>query len=213
MKTAIIIPAYNEEKTIRKVVQESSLYGNVIVINDGSNDNTLSILQKLDCKIITNKRNLGYDLSLNKGFLYCINQNYDYILTIDADDQHKSSDLERLIIYLNSNFKVVIGSRLKYQRFSEYIFSFFSSIFFNVKDPLCGLKGYNAKAAKDIIKKLDSDSCGTELAMRLIQNKQNYISIDIEINDRADSSRFGGILANIKIIQGILKLIKIKIGL
>lgn len=213
MKIAIVIPAFNEENTIQKVVIESSDYGDVIVIDDGSSDSTPSILKKLGCTVITNKKNLGYDLSLKIGFLYCINQNYDYILTIDADNQHKSADLGKFIKYLNLNYDVVVGSRLKYQRFSEYIFSFFSSIFWNLNDPLCGLKGYNVKDAKNIIKNLGTDSCGTELAIRLIHKNQNFISLNIEINERKDSSRFGGsIFANLKIIISILKLIKIRLG-
>ena len=62
---AIIIPAYNEASTIENILREVIKYGTVILINDGSTDNTLELAKKYDIKIINNEKNFGYDKSLN----------------------------------------------------------------------------------------------------------------------------------------------------
>ena len=67
-KIVIIIPALNEEKTISKIVKECRKYGKVIVVNDGSKDNTAFLAREAGAFVINNSKNLGYEKSLNRGF-------------------------------------------------------------------------------------------------------------------------------------------------
>ena len=67
---AIIIPAYNEASTIDIILKKVIKYGTIILINDGSTDNTLELAKKHDIIIINNEQNFGYDKSLNIGFNY-----------------------------------------------------------------------------------------------------------------------------------------------
>ena len=87
-KLALVIPVFNEEKTIKKVALSWSkvLAQNefdIILINDGSTDNTQKILLDLDNKInnlvLINKKNEGHGLTVLKGYQYAVDKNYTYI--------------------------------------------------------------------------------------------------------------------------------------
>ena len=79
MKISILIPCYNEEKTIEGVIHKSLKYGFPVVINDGSSDNTFILAKKAGAKVINHKFNKGYDEALNSGFEYLIKNNYKYL--------------------------------------------------------------------------------------------------------------------------------------
>ena len=68
-KVGIIIPAYNEEDTILDVIKKCQKYGKVIIIDDGSDDNTINLLRDQKVVLIKHIKNLGYDEALNSGFL------------------------------------------------------------------------------------------------------------------------------------------------
>jgi glycosyltransferase involved in cell wall biosynthesis len=96
MKICIIIPVYNSENLIESVIKDC-LKTNypVFVVNDGSTDNTYSVIQQFDnqINIISYHKNRGKGYALKTGFLEAIKQNYDYAITIDADGQHRPSDV------------------------------------------------------------------------------------------------------------------------
>lgn len=120
MKLSIIIPVYNEEKTIRKVinkVKKTKLNGikkEIIVVNDGSNDNTQSEIQKLemnDFKVVEHKKNLGKGMAIKTGLQQATG---DYILIQDADLEYNPEDIERLMRPIQfKRASIVYGTRLK----------------------------------------------------------------------------------------------------
>ena len=113
---SIIIPAYNEQKTIKSVLDSinnniGSRIGELIVVNDCSSDETREILENLNIPnliIINNSRNKGYGGSLKAGIKKA---NKDYILMLDADGQHEIKHLEQLLISDYENCDAIIGSR------------------------------------------------------------------------------------------------------
>ena len=70
---AIIIPAYNEASTIENIIHNVNKFGTIVLINDGSTDDTLALAKKHNIIIINNEKNFGYDESLNIGFNYSKN--------------------------------------------------------------------------------------------------------------------------------------------
>ena len=78
MKTAIIIPAFNEEKTITKVINSVKKFGTPIVICDGSNDATYLKANKSGVYVIKHKKNLGYDQSIKTGINFVLKKKFDY---------------------------------------------------------------------------------------------------------------------------------------
>ncbi len=96
LKCCILIPTYNNEKTLASVLQDLSLYTtNLVVVNDGSTDDTQNILQKFpDLEILHFPENCGKGEALKQGFIVAENLGYDYAITIDSDGQHYPDDLD-----------------------------------------------------------------------------------------------------------------------
>src|SRR5512135_2082174 len=115
MKYLVIIPAYNEEKTVAAVICETRNNfpsSDILVVNDGSDDNTRSAAAAEGVRVISHPFNLGYGATLQTGFRFAVKKGYDYVVTMDADGQHVSSSARSLIdVMTESGADVVIGSR------------------------------------------------------------------------------------------------------
>ena len=114
-KTLIIIPAYNEEDSIEKVansVYEQNIDNcDVIVINDGSKDNTYEKAKKTKAIVIDSPNNLGIGGAVQTGYLYAKENNYDIAIQLDGDGQHDPKYINELIKEIKLGNDLVIGSR------------------------------------------------------------------------------------------------------
>lgn len=147
---SIVIPAYNEAKTIESVIKDVYAYFNfksldisIVVVDDGSADGTAAILNRLkrdipDLEIKTHPQNLGYNISLTDGIFYCSEKKeVDVIVTFDADAQHFVKDIERVMMPIeNGEADYVIGVRNALPRLFENLVA----RIVNVKDATCGLR-------------------------------------------------------------------------
>ena len=160
----IIIPAYNEEKNIKKVLEEIKKeinYADILVINDSSTDQTMKIVKKKKIKCITNIYNLKYALSIQVGIKYAYYNDYDYVIQMDADGQHIAKEALKLYQEMKkSNCDIVIGSRYikdygykspLFRRIGTKMFELLIRLFCKqtIKDPLSGFQCLN----KSVIKK------------------------------------------------------------
>ena len=212
-KLSIIIPAYNEEKTLKSVVLKCLRLGNVIVINDCSSDKSFEILNKINSKnlkILNNRYKLGYDGSLNKGINFSLKKKYNFLITYDADDQFYYKDIIKFTKYLKKNYQIVIGIRPYKQRFIENIFAYILDKKYRIKDPFCGLKGYNSNILSFNKKIFTYNSIGTEILINNLNNIKNIKQLKIKIKPRLDKPRFGNILTgNYKLLLAIINGFKI----
>ena len=97
---AVLIPAYNNEKTIGDVVESVLAYtNNVIAINDGSTDNTPIILSAFGERItyISYPKNKGKGYALKQGFDVATKKGYSYVISMDADGQHLAEDIQTFV--------------------------------------------------------------------------------------------------------------------
>lgn len=115
VKILIIIPAYNEQANIKKVLDDISKYApemDYLVVNDCSKDHTLEILQHSHSKYIDLPINLGIGGGVQTGYLYAYKYNYDIAVQLDGDGQHNAEYLNALISpIINAEANIVIGSR------------------------------------------------------------------------------------------------------
>lgn len=113
MTLSLVLPCYNEEENIEATVRDAfrlfgEIEGEVIVVDDGSQDSTREILQTLPVRIIGHARNLGYGAAVRSG---CDNARGDLIVFMDSDGQFHARDILRLLRYVEE-FPFVAGERI-----------------------------------------------------------------------------------------------------
>lgn len=201
----IIIPAYNETKTIAKVIKQASAFGTVIIVNDNSSDNTQTKAESTGAIVVTHLHNLGYDEALNSGFKKANELNCDFMISLDADGQHDPKLIQLFIDSWKDGFDLVLGTRDQLPRIAEKIFALYAKYRFNISDPCCGLKGYSSKLYQQRKYFNSYNSIGTELAFFGVKNNYRHKEITFEVKNRLDEPRFGSsIKANGKILRAML---------
>ena len=115
MKYLVVLPAYNEETSIRAVlheVRDDIPFADTLVVNDGSDDMTALTAAEEGAMVISHPFNLGYGAALQTGFRFAVRRAYDHVITMDADGQHVPSSARNLIAAMDqSQADVIIGSR------------------------------------------------------------------------------------------------------
>jgi glycosyltransferase involved in cell wall biosynthesis len=112
IKAIVIIPAYNESRSIEKVVQACMLYLPVLVVDDGSKDDTACLAEHQGATVIRQVPNQGKGAALRKGFQYCLENEYDAAITLDADGQHDPSEIPLFVEeYQQHPQGLIIGRR------------------------------------------------------------------------------------------------------
>jgi glycosyltransferase involved in cell wall biosynthesis len=156
-----IIPAYNESQNIAEIVSETAKYvSSIIVVDDGSQDNTSELAASTNAKVIRNRLNAGKGAALKRGLIECLKYNPDIVVTLDADGQHNPADIPKLLEpIINEEADMVIGSRygksivnLEVPRYRKFGLSFIdfmnkSLVRSPVKDTQSGFRVY----AKDVL--------------------------------------------------------------
>jgi glycosyltransferase involved in cell wall biosynthesis len=161
MKILVIVPAYNEEENVGRVIsdlKENFSEGEVLVIDDGSYDRTAEIAKSAGVKVLCHPFNLGIGGAVQTGYRYGVLYNYDVAIQFDGDGQHFASEIKKILSpILNNEADVVIGSRFlvpeNYRApfFRRLGIAFFSSLLkltvgVNVKDPTSGFRAINKRA-------------------------------------------------------------------
>ena len=199
---AIIIPAWNEERTIADVVSNVSQYGIAIVVNDCSTDATAEKAQLAGADLVNHKTNKGYDGALNSGFSRAAALGCRYAITFDADGQHDFRLLPTYIDRLENNHDMVLGVRPKPARIVEHLFAWYTRIRFGIRDPFCGMKGYRLTLYAERGHFDSHASVGTELALWAARRGKKFTQVDVPISQRQDVARFGRkFSANMKLLK------------
>ncbi len=114
-RVAVVIPALNEERAIRRVVSEAlAICSRLILIDDGSSDQTLARVADLPIERIHHPRPLGKGHSLREGFRRARELGFDAVLSMDGDGQHLAADIPRLLAAARAHPEhIVIGARIR----------------------------------------------------------------------------------------------------
>ena len=158
----VIVPAYNESEVIERTLQELTNYArHILVVDDGSTDDTFLKARKFGIELIRHSVNLGYGSALKTGFIYGLRKtSFPYFITFDADGQHNPKYLEDLLKPLQNNqADYVIGSRYLQprnisiafaRRAGSWFFASLTSLLIKKKitDPTSGLVALNRSVAK-----------------------------------------------------------------
>ena len=98
-KIIILVPSFNDLESLKKIILKIKKKNDVLVLDDCSTDQTLNWLKKKKINFIRNKRNLGYTKNILNGMKFTLTNlpSYNYILTMDADGEHKISNIKKII--------------------------------------------------------------------------------------------------------------------
>ena len=195
IRKLIIIPAFSEELTIRNVIQNAKIYGDVLVINDASLDSTENEAINAGALILNNESNIGYDKSIMLGLIYAIENRYDFVVSIDADNEFKSKNIKNIFEYLEEDNDLIIGSRPS-KNISRYVEKKVINLCnkkYGVEDIFCGMKGYRVRALEDIgfkntINKIDF--IGIYPSLELLKIGKSFINHSVQMNELRNNSRF-----------------------
>jgi glycosyltransferase involved in cell wall biosynthesis len=218
MKTAIVVPVYNEEERISGVlkrIKKSSADANVIVVDDGSSDNSRKIVTNnfKDVLLLEHNINLGKGAALKTGCEAAIKLGADIIVLIDADGQHSPEVIPEMAKRLEKeNLDIVFGSRkidIKKMPAMLYfgnivltaIINYFSKVY--VKDTQSGLKAFKASVYKKLLWSASDYSVETEMIVNTGKNNLKYgeVFIDTIYNGKYRATPFDGF----KILFNLLK--------
>lgn len=221
MNIFIIIPAYNEEKTIANVVNETKKFGRVVVVDDGSNDLTRDLAKDAGAEVLSHIINRGQGAAIKAGTEYVLNNDVDIIVHFDADGQHSASDIEKIITpILLGQSDVVLGSRfLKNESelkneipFVRFILLKAAIVFtrvisgIKVTDAHNGFRALSKTAAQKIKITQDGMAHASEILDEIIKNNLRYKEIPVQIKYTDYSKNKGqSSLNSINILKELLR--------
>lgn len=189
----VIIPALNEASRIGKVIYATRLQGfdNIIVVDDGSSDNTSKTAVNFGATVLYHQINLGPGAATQTGIEYALEQGADIIVTIDADHQHFPEDIPRLLDTLHKeSVDVVIGSRFLqdndipsvrrfYNRIGNWLTALITGIF--ISDSQSGMKAFRAGFARKIAFNFNGYEFCTEFIFFLRRFHASYREVPINV--------------------------------
>lgn len=161
MKCLVIIPAYNEQDNIVRVIE--NLKNNYpqydyVIINDGSADSTPEICKKRGYELIDLPVNLGLAGAFQTGLKYAYEKGYDYAIQFDADGQHRPEYIEPMLKKMQEGYDIVIGSRFVTRKKPKSLRMLGSNLIsfamrlttgHKIKDPTSGMRMFNKKMIEE----------------------------------------------------------------
>jgi glycosyltransferase involved in cell wall biosynthesis len=187
MKTAIIIPAYNEEKTILGVIKNAKKYGTVIVVDDCSHDATSKISKQAGAIVLRHEKNRGLGGALRTGFSYVIKNNFDVIVTIDADGQHRAEEIPKFLQKIDEGYDFVLGRRdLHRYPFLKKFGNFFLNMATNfisgtvLFDTESGFRAFTKNGLKKLYLRAERYEIAVEIIFEVGRNRLRCANVDIE---------------------------------
>jgi len=218
----VCIPAYNEEQTIGKIVQECLQYSDkVIVCDDGSSDDTSKIAKQNGAVVLSHKKNLGYGAAIITLFDQARNENADIMVTLDADGQHNPEQIPTLVSALTeNNVDVVIGSRFldkntnspSYRKTGIKIITTASNFGtnFKVSDSQSGFRVYS-KNAIDVIHPTEKGmAVSTEILLKASNKGLSVAEVPITVSYEGETSTHKPVPQGISVLMNTLKFISVK---
>ncbi|MBD3355004.1 glycosyltransferase [Candidatus Woesearchaeota archaeon] len=194
MKKFIVIPAYNEEKVIKRVISDlkEHNYENIIVVDDCSKDNTSKIALKQGAVVLNHIVNRGQGAAIKTGIDYSLKKDADIIITFDADGQHRAEDIESLIKPIKKGeADICLGSRFLDNRSNVPLYKkvvlkcgiYVIRAMYGIKltDVHNGLRAMNRKAAKKIEIKSNRMEHASEILEEIKKKKLRYKEIPVVI--------------------------------
>lgn len=197
--------AYNEEKNIKNTISslKNEGYKNIIVVDDGSKDNTYKIAKSQKITVLKHDINLGQGAALQTGMTYALLNGAQYLVHFDSDGQHDPKEIKDILNpIINKEVDVTLGSRfLKNNKekiptirkmklkIGILVIWFFYGVL--LSDSHNGFRGMSRSAAKKIVITTDRMEHASEIIDRIRKNRIKYKEIPVTIKYTKDSIKNG----------------------
>lgn len=219
MIRVVCIPAFNEEKTIGKVVVRALPYvDQVLVCDDGSGDMTAAIAEKLGAKVIRHEQNMGKGEAFRSLFSACRDMGADVMITLDGDDQHDPADIPKLIDPLAKGYAdIVIGSRFhadnkgipSYRKVGNRLLN--AVTISGVSDTQSGFRAYNRKAIEEL--RPSESGMGVDSEILMDASRQGLKVIEVPVSVKygiGKTSTHNPIYHTVDVLTSAIKLTSIR---
>ncbi len=222
MKSIVIIPAYNEEKSIVKTVQDICEHApefDYIIINDCSTDHTLDICRENQLHVLNLPINLGIGGAVQTGFLYAYTNGYDYAVQFDGDGQHDARYLQRMRDYMEEQkADMLIGSRFLekegfqstgMRRFGIRYFSVLIKLLTGVTitDPTSGMRMINRDIIALYSESYPKDYPEPESVVSIINRGKKVLEYPVEMRKRMEGT------SSISPLKSVYYMIKVTLAI
>ncbi|WP_114299010.1 glycosyltransferase family 2 protein [Anaerobacterium chartisolvens] len=198
MKVLIIIPAYNEEKSLPgllKGISQNCPQYDVLVVNDCSSDNTSAVCRACGVKVVDLPVNLGIGGAVQAGYRYALYNGYDAAVQVDGDGQHNPEYIGELVSQLEKGSNLCIGSRFIEKEGFQSTFSrrvgikYFCTLIKlitgrNMTDPTSGFRACDRKAIEYFSRDYPRDYPEPETLVSANRNKLIISEIPVIMNER-----------------------------
>lgn len=216
MKICVIIPAYNESYAIGCLISQIRQQGlEVLVIDDGSHDNTAEVARVSGAYVIKNSGNRGKGASLARGFDYALTQGFDAVITMDGDGQHLPSDIPNFIHRAAASKNgLFVGNRMVKIRnmplvrfltnkFMSWLISFVAHQ--DIPDTQCGFRLIKKDILKGIRLKTSKFEVESEMLLQVSRLGFHIESVPISTVYKGEKSKINPVTDTIRFIKFILK--------
>ena len=207
-KVLVIIPAYNEEDNIKRVVDnliENYPEYDYVVVNDGSRDRTRKICKENNYRLLDLPVNLGLAGGFQAGMKYAYRAGYDYAIQFDADGQHRPEYIKPILEKMQEGYDIVIGSRFveKKKPFSmRMVGSRMISLAIRittgkkVKDPTSGMRMFNRSTMKECAININYGPEPDTVSF-LMKNGAKVAEVQAEMDERIAGESYLNAIASI----------------
>lgn len=216
MKLCVLIPSYNESKTIGRIVKGLRILGlAVYVIDDGSADNTAQIAREEGAVVVTHVTNKGKGASLREGFGHILKEHFDAVLIMDADGQHDIKDVDSFVkMSERTNADMVIGNRMSdtntmpyirvcTNRFMSKLLSWMCGQY--VPDSQCGFRLIKRQVLERVKLESSKYEIESELIIKAARAGFRIESVPIKTVYQGENSRINPILDTLRFIRFMLR--------
>ena len=222
MKITVGIPAYNEEKSIAKIIVSlKKVADQILVCSDGSTDSTAEIAESLGAIVIKHPKNSGYGSAIRSIFLKAREINSKVLVTIDADGQHKIEDVNKIIKpIVDGQADISIGSRFldkhdnapKYRKLGINIITKVtnSSLSEKITDAQSGFRAYNNKVLQSLTPSDSGMGISTEILIKSSNLGFKIAEVPTEIQYEGDTSTQNPVSHGTEVLMSTLKYISIE---
>jgi len=207
--SAILIPAYNEEKNIGDIVEGSLKFSPyVIVVDDGSKDRTSEVARKYRAIVLRHEKNGGKGEALRTGFNHVLKnmKSVKGVIIIDADNQYPASEIPAIMKPLETDeADVVMGARdwdrvpLRH-RLGNFVWRFFFNLLFgtSLKDTNCGLIGLSRRALDVMGSSYGGYIIENFILAKAVENKLRIMNVPVNVR----YNRVSGIVRGSRMVLG-----------